>query len=154
MLKNKSSVIGGWLPPPTFTLGETLASRITPRYIDEMTRHERAAQLWSVLALAARMQHILSYELAGRLTGLPRQSVGDFLYPIQDYCLQNNLPPLTALVVSEQTGLPSEGFIAAQDVLPAQNRVFVFDWVARGAPSSEELERAYRNANHRDEPIA
>ena len=88
-----------------------------------MTRYERAAQLWSVLTLAARHQHILSYDIAGRLTGLPRQAVGDNLAPIQDYCLQNSLPPMTALVVSEETGLPSEGFTAAEDVLPAQNRV-------------------------------
>ena len=48
-----------------------------------MTRYERAAQLWSVLTLAARHQHILSYDIAGRLTGLPRQAVGDNLAPIQ-----------------------------------------------------------------------
>jgi putative restriction endonuclease len=83
-----------------------------------MTRNERAAQLWSVLTLAARQQIILSYDVAGKLTGLPQFAVGDNLIPIQNYCIQNGLPPLTALVVSEKTGLPSEGFIAAQDVLP------------------------------------
>ena len=111
-----------------------------------MTRYERAAQLWSVLALAARQQQILSYDVAGKLTGLPRQAVGDNLAPIQDYCLQNGLPAMTSLVVSEETGLPSEGFVAAQNVLPAQTRVFVFDWLARPTPTPEDFERASRKA--------
>ena len=113
-----------------------------------MTRFERAAQLWSVFALAARHQRILSYDIAGRLTGLPRQAVGDNLAPIQDYCLQNDLPPITALVVSEGTGLPSEGFIASQNILPELNRVFVYDWLSRTTPTPEDFERAYINAKH------
>jgi hypothetical protein len=113
-----------------------------------MTRYERAAQLWSVLALAARTQQVLSYEIAGRLTGVPRQAIGDFLAPIQDYCLQNNLPPMTAIVVSEETGLPSEGFIADQAVLPALNRIFVYDWLSCGSPTPEDLERAFLKAKH------
>ncbi len=113
-----------------------------------MTRFERAAQLWSLLALASRHQQILSYDLVERLTGLPRQGVGEYLAPIQDYCLQNNLPPMTALVVSERTGVPSPGFIAAGDVLPAQNRVFVYDWLSRQAPTPTDFEQAYGKANH------
>ena len=113
-----------------------------------MTRNERAAQLWSVLTLAARQQIILSYDVAGKLTGLPQFAVGDNLSPIQDYCIQNGLPPLTALVVSEKTGLPSEGFIAAQDVLPAQTRVFVYDWLSRTTPTPEDFEQASLKAKH------
>jgi len=113
-----------------------------------MTRYERAAQLWSVLISAARSQHILSYEIAGRLVGVPRQAVGNFLGPIQDYCLQNDLPPITALIVSEATGLPSEGFIAAQDVLPAQNRCFVYDWLSLATPTPEDFEQAFSQGDH------
>lgn len=113
-----------------------------------MTRYQRAAQLWSVLALAARQQHVLSYEIAGKLTGLPERAIGDNLSPIQDYCLHKGYPALTALVVSEKTGLPSVGFIAAQNVLAEQTRVFVFDWLSRPTPTPKDFEAAARKAKH------
>jgi hypothetical protein len=114
-----------------------------------MTRYQRAAQLWSVLVFAAREQHILSYELTGKLTGLPERAVGENLSPIQDYCKQNGLPPLTVLVVSEKTGVPGGGFTAAQDILPAQARVFVYDWLSlRRTPTPEDFEQAARKAKH------
>ena len=104
-----------------------------------MTKHDRAAQYWSLLVLAARTQHVLSYDLMGRLTGIPRQGVGAFLGPIQEYCKRKDLPPLTSLVVNEKTGLPSEGFTEARDIFGAQARVFVYDWLGHGAPSPEDF---------------
>src|SRR5258708_25374870 len=109
-----------------------------------MNNYERALQGWSILALAARNQQILSYRTVEELTGVPRVGVGQFLGPIQSYCRRNNLPPLTAIVVAEETGLPREGFTAATDIPAAQARVFVFDWLSRGAPSVAELEQASR----------
>ena len=114
-----------------------------------MTRAERAQQFWSVLALAAMNRQILTYDIVARLTGVVRPSVGDFLRPIQQYCTEQNLPPLTVLVVSEQTGIPGEGFIAAADVPAAQMRVFQHSWQELHAPSSEKLEAAYSRAPDR-----
>lgn len=71
-----------------------------------MTRYERAAQLWSVLTFAARSQQILSYEIAGRLVGVPRQAVGNFLGQVQDYCLQKAIPAMDGPSQSN----PSSGF--------------------------------------------
>lgn len=105
-----------------------------------MTKYERAAQLWSVLALAARNRQILTYDIAARLTGLPRPGVGPMLAPIQDYCVKHQLPPLTILVVSEASGLPGEGFIAAEDIPRNQALVFGYDWHTHGAPSPAEFE--------------
>jgi len=113
-----------------------------------MTRFERAAQLWSVLAFAARQQHILSYDIAGKLTGLPQRAIGDNLSPIQDYCMQKGLPPMTVLVVKQETGLPGLGFIAEKDVLAAQAKVFVYDWLSRATPTPADFERAYLKAKH------
>ncbi len=104
-----------------------------------MTKHDRAAQFWSLLVLAARTQHVLSYDVMERLTGIPRRAVGDFLGPIQEYCKRNDLPPLTSLVVNEKTGLPSEGFTEATDIFGAQARVFVYDWLGRKPPSPEDF---------------
>src|SRR5258708_6977630 len=100
-----------------------------------MNEYQRAAQLWSLLVLAARTQQILSYSIVQNLTGLPKVGVGGFLSPIQAYCKYHNLPPLTVLVVGEETGLPGEGFTGAADVFAAQARVFVFNWFKDRAPS-------------------
>jgi hypothetical protein len=104
-----------------------------------MTKHDRAAQFWFLLVFAARTQHVISYDLMERLTGIPRQGVGDFLGPIQEYCKRNGLPPLTLLVVNEKTGLPSEGFTGAKDIFGAQARVFVYDWLGHRAPPPEDF---------------
>jgi Zn ribbon nucleic-acid-binding protein len=109
-----------------------------------MTRAERAQQLWSLLALAATSRQVLTYDMVARLTGVVRPSIGDFLRPIQQYCTENQLPPLTALVVSDQSGIPGEGFIAAADVPAAQMRVFQHKWLENNAPSAEQFEAAYR----------
>jgi hypothetical protein len=111
-----------------------------------MTRAERGQQLWSLLALAATSRQVLTYDIIARLTGVVRPSIGDFLRPIQQYCTENKLPPLTALVVSEQTGLPGEGFIAAHDVPLAQLQVFQHRWLDSIAPTAEQLEASYSRA--------
>ena len=94
-----------------------------------MTIYERAAQIWAVLVLAARNRQILTYDVVGKLIGVPRQALACMLEPIQSYCLVNDLPPLSILVISEQTGIPGTGFIAAQDIPKTQVAVFGFDWL-------------------------
>ena len=111
-----------------------------------MTRAERAQQLWSVLALAATNRQVLTYDIVARLTGVHRPGLGDMLRPIQQYCTENNLPPLTVLVVSEQTGSPGEGFIGAADIPTAQMRVFQYPWLDTTAPTAEQFEAAYGHA--------
>lgn len=111
-----------------------------------MKREERAVQLWSVLALAASNRQILTYDLVARITGLVRPSIGDFLRPIQQFCTESGLPPLTAIVVSEQTGLPGDGFIGAADVPAAQIRVFQHKWLDVVAPNADQLAKAYERA--------
>ena len=49
---------------------------------------------------------------------------------------------MTILVVSEDTGLPGAGFIAAQDIPKTQIEVFGYDWLEEGAPSPEDFEKA------------
>ncbi len=113
-----------------------------------MTRAERAQQLWSLLTLAASNRQILTYDIVARLTGVLRPSIGDYLRPIQQYCTEKGLPPLTSLVVSELDGMPGEGFIAAADVPSAQIRVFKHSWLETLAPNADQLEQAYGRAPH------
>jgi hypothetical protein len=102
-----------------------------------MTTKERAVQLWSLLVLSAQHRQILSYATVERLTGIDRQGIGKILEPIQDYCKRKKLPPLTVLVVKEETGLPGEGFTEGAEGATA--RVFVFNWFKNPAPQPEEL---------------
>ena len=107
-----------------------------------MTTNERAAQIWSVLALAGRNRQVLTYNLVAKLTGIARVGLGQCLEPIQSYCLVRKLSPLTILVVSEKSGMPGVGFIAAQDIPRTQQEVFTYDWVAHGCPSAADFEHA------------
>ena len=51
-----------------------------------MAIYESAAQIWAVLALDARNRQILTYDIVGKLIGVPRQALGPMLEPIQSYC--------------------------------------------------------------------
>jgi len=101
---------------------------------------ERAAQIWPVLALAARNRQVLTYGMLSKLISVPSAGLGQLLEPIQSYCLLGNgLPPLTAIVVSKESGLPGVGFVAAHDVPREQMRVFEFDWLEHGCPTPEQF---------------
>jgi hypothetical protein len=107
-----------------------------------MTTYERSQQIWSVLCLAARNRQVLTYDIVGRLIGVPRQGLGNLLEPIQSICLIKGWPALTCLVVSETSGLPSPGFVAAPDVPAELIKVFKKDWLSEPAPSADDFERA------------
>ena len=106
-----------------------------------MTEHDKTVQLWSLLALAAHDQKVLSYGNLQQLTGIPQQVVCKFLVSIADYCEHHQLPPLTSICVNELTGMPSESLMEAKEIFGAQARVFVYDWFARKAPSLEDFQK-------------
>lgn len=105
---------------------------------------ERAWQVWSLLAFAAKNRQTVTYEIVGKLTGMHTAGIGSVLEPIQSYCLLNGLPALSALVVNKATGLPGVGFIAAEDVPREFIRIFDQDWLAVGCPSPDALSDAVR----------
>lgn len=109
-----------------------------------MTRFERAVQLWPLLTFCATQRHVLNYDIAAKLTGVPRPALGGFLEPVQSYCLLKQLPPLSSIVVGGQTGIPGEGFIAAADVPSAQAAVFNRPWLNDKPPTVAELEESVR----------
>ncbi len=111
-----------------------------------MSVSQRSAQIWSVLGLAARNRQILTYQMVGKLVGVPARGLGQLLEPIQSYCLLHNLPPLTILVVLEETGLPSTGFSAAlaSELPKKQLEVFAFDWIKHMAPKPDDLDQAVK----------
>lgn len=111
-----------------------------------MNIYQHAAQIWSVLVWAANCRQTLTYDILGKLIGIPPRGLGQHLEPVQSYCLLNGLPPLTSLVVREG-GLPGVGFTAADAArLPqAHAEVFKFDWLGNPnakAPTPEQLKEA------------
>lgn len=112
-----------------------------------MTREQRAQQLWSLLANAATHRQMLTYRIVESLTGLHRPGIGDCLRPVQQYCNEQRLPPLTCLVVSDDDGLPGPGCLTSPDELPVSLlRVFAQDWVNTRSPTEEQLADAYSRA--------
>ena len=109
-----------------------------------MNRSERASQIWAVLAWAARARQSLTYGQLGKLIGVPTAGLGQLLEPIQSYCISQGLPPLTALVVQQESGLPGSGFTgaSASQFARAQAEVFAKDWLEHGNPQPEKLEDA------------
>lgn len=67
---------------------------------------------------------------------VPATGTGRILYPIQNLCADNELPPLTGLVVSTRTGLPSSGYAGSGDI-PYEvemKRVLRYDWTQEDNP--------------------
>jgi hypothetical protein len=96
-----------------------------------------------VLGLAARNRQVLTYDILGKLIGVPRAGLGRLLEPIQSYCLIEGLPALTALVVNE-SGLPGTDFTAAEDVPKELQRVHSHDWLEERVPTQGDLLTAVR----------
>lgn len=109
-----------------------------------MTKSERASQIWAVLALAARNRQTLTYSMLSKLIGVPAAGLGKLLEPIQSYCLLHNLPPLTVLVVQQESGLPGSGYTGSKAEEFARNLMLVFDydWFSHGNPQAEQLQKA------------
>lgn len=96
------------------------------------------------MAWAARNRQVITYRILGKLIGVPQHGLGQLLEPIQSYCLREGLPPLTILVVSQDTGVPGVGFIAAEAIPRTQVKVFAYDWLEHGCPTVSEFEDAHR----------
>jgi len=111
-----------------------------------MNRAERATQIWAVLAWSATHRQNITYSQLAQVTGAFTGGLGKLLEPIQSYCLLKDLPPLTILVVQQESGLPGSGFTGATagDLAAAQAKVFSFNWLERGNPGEEQLELAVK----------
>jgi putative restriction endonuclease len=89
-----------------------------------------AGVLWPVIAKSAKARETLTYGQLAPLIGTIPLSVRYALGPIQDFCLEMRLPPLTAIVIGKNSKEPGSGFIAwdVDDLPTAQALVFDKDW--------------------------
>ena len=108
-----------------------------------MTRFQRALQIWSLLVCAAGDRRTYTYgDLASALGMGGAGVMAQFLDPIMRYCLERQLPPITVLVVNQETGLPGSGLTTLEDVNRDRERVFAHRWFQMEPPETGDFEKA------------
>ena len=103
---------------------------------EKVNHEQRAFFVWTVLADCALKRRTITYKELGEEIGViggerVHQKVMRFnLSPIQNYCLENKLPPLSIVAVNQNTGLPGDGFIAwdVEDIPTGIQKVYDYNW--------------------------
>src|SRR3989304_9688569 len=102
----------------------------------------RALQAWQYLIAKAHNRQIIRYdEISQIMNYADNRPLSPILGHIMFYCNQQNLPPLTIIVVN-QHGTPGEGFTekARHEFDRRREEVFSFDWFGIRPPSIEEFQ--------------
>ena len=101
---------------------------------DKPNHEERAYRAWCELTRAAGERRLLRYNEIGDALGIHHRAVGFALDPIHRYCMRENLPPLSILVVNK-TGLPGKGFTAWEAERFGEGSELVFNYPWEGRPN-------------------
>ena len=116
------------------------------RLFHEQPVNVRAQQVWIILVGAARNRQTITYQnLAIRMgfNNKSRHILRQFLDPVSQYCQREGLPPLTSLVVSQESGQPGDGllpFIPKGSTFEAEReRVYQHDWYRYIPPSPDDF---------------
>lgn len=102
---------------------------------------ERAYKAWPILAERAKNRRTISYKELGDAIGIHHRAIRFVLGVIQDYCLAEDIPPLTIIIVNS-SGKPGSGFIAydLDHFKDGLEEVFNFDWHQHGNPFDFSLQ--------------
>ena len=108
---------------------------------DNPSDESRALQVWLILIGKALNRQTVTYEILGNMLGFKGYGVfAGILDHIRIYCILNDLPPLTALVVNKKTGLPGEGLgLSDKDLNAARERIYNYDWYDIIPPTPDQL---------------
>ena len=89
------------------------------KFKDHDGREHRAVQAWQILLGAAHNRQTLTYDDMSELMdyGIGR-NVKNALDPIYRYCEENDLPPLTALVVGVRSGIHRKAIVESFPSIP------------------------------------
>jgi hypothetical protein len=117
------------------------------RYVRKDKHETRAQQVWPILTATAHNRQILTYKRLAKLIGIGGPGVlgKGPLDRIAFYCIQNDLPPLTSLVVNERTGLPGNGIPIKQSATQRE-AVYNYPWFKIAAPTPDQFREAHLNA--------
>ena len=88
---------------------------------------DRAGLVWDILVLNAKNKTLISYKDLGDLVEIHHRVVRYPLDLIQKYCIKNNLPPLSILVVN-RNGIRGQGFIQQGNLNILEKKVQIFNW--------------------------
>lgn len=103
--------------------------------MSQINQTERARLAWQVLIEVAKDRGTITYSGLGARIGVHHRAIRYVLGPIQDYCIESRLPPLTILVVNG-TGRPGTGFIAhdTNDLENGLEAVWIYPWIKISNP--------------------
>jgi putative restriction endonuclease len=113
-----------------------------------VNHEERAARAWPVLVKIAADSATITYGQLAKAIGIHHRPLRYVLGRLQDHCIEEELPPLTILVVRGGDRRPGTGFIGWEAELDDRRAlVHAFDWsslpnpfeYAIDGPSYEEL---------------
>ncbi|MEW6618882.1 MAG: hypothetical protein AB1422_05985 [bacterium] len=105
----------------------------------------RALQAWQFLAGKANNRQTVRYgDLANLMGYADNRPLSSILGHIMYFCNQNNLPPLTIIVVNKD-GTPGEGFTDAvpDEFHKKREDVFLYDWFGTLPPTIQEFQEAW-----------
>jgi putative restriction endonuclease len=140
-------LVGGLVKIQTRNNAKRRALLMIRRFDDYPTQENRALQIWQILVGKAANRQTLTYgQLADNLGFKGAGTLAHMLGHIMYFCQQNQLPPLTVLVVNQDTGLPGEGLTGAE-LNADREKVFRFRWYDLMPPTPEELADAYRRGS-------
>lgn len=115
----------------------------------KINQEERAYKAWNVLTNSAKNRSLITYKELGDKIGVHHRSIRYVLGLIQDYCMDNEYPPLTILVINQDTGKPGDGFVAwdIENSEDGVKKVYNYNWTKSNNPfgfaeegiSSEDL---------------
>lgn len=111
----------------------------------ESNHQARALQAWQILISTAKNRQIHTYKTLSELMyGRPAQGViAKILGHIAYFCNEYGLPPLTALVVAQKTGVSGEGIPTDKDSNAIREEIYAFNWYDVYPPSESELKEIY-----------
>ena len=120
------------------------------RYSEHRSMPMRAQQIWTILIGQAHNRQTITYGQLAKLLGFGGSGVlGGFLAPVMWLCQDEGLPPLTCLVVNQDTGLPGGGLqVSAETLHVEREHVYHFDWYDLAVPDPDVFEHASQKHRH------
>jgi hypothetical protein len=116
---------------------------VVKRFADDATLPNRALQIWQILIGKAHNRQTMTYGQLAEVMGYEGAGImGDRLGPVMFYCEKHDLPPLTVLVVKQDTGLPGTGLTSTMDLHADRERVFNYPWYSLFPPTPDEFKAA------------